>query len=547
MVFQSYALYPHMTVYDNIAYSLKISKVPKDEIDRRVREAAESLNITEYLDRKPKALSGGQRQRVALGRAIVRNPKVFLLDEPLSNLDAKLRASMRSEITKLHQRLQTTFIYVTHDQVEAMTMGTRIVVMKNGYVQQIDTPKNIYNYPSNKFVAGFIGTPQMNFYDATYEVDGKNVKLDLGFAKIRLLDEFLPKIKDQTIETGKKVCVGVRPENIFLYNEGMDLKTIDVLEAQATVVEALGSETIVYANLDKEKADSITDTSTEIRIKMLSNFDVAVGDTIKVGIDLTKIHLFDIETEEAVIQRIPVVFSNEGSIKDGELSLFGTKIKLPEAIRSKVVDGKCSVNIPTNEVRLNGPFEGEVCKKEVVDKTNLYWIKSGNNIVFMKTDDSVELEGKVNFSVNLAAMKISGEGYLVDRINLIAKFNVLAELPTKEQLVFVSGEDRFNVPHDVAQKLFNTKGKKLLKTNLSIAFNTDNFGVDQFKVKVLDILDYGDIKYAKVMYREVEFYIIDNGYKVSSDAIVHLDLNNALITDEDIKIILLGSHPKELH
>ena len=192
MVFQSYALYPHMTVYDNIAYSLKISKVPKEEIDKRVRAAAESLNITEYLDRKPKALSGGQRQRVALGRAIVRNPKVFLLDEPLSNLDAKLRASMRSEITKLHQRLQTTFIYVTHDQVEAMTMGTRIVVMKSGFVQQIDTPKNIYNYPANKFVAGFIGTPQMNFYDAVYDVKEDNIYLDMGFAKIRLLKDFLP-------------------------------------------------------------------------------------------------------------------------------------------------------------------------------------------------------------------------------------------------------------------------------------------------------------------------------------------------------------------
>jgi multiple sugar transport system ATP-binding protein len=337
MVFQSYALYPHMTVYDNIAYSLKINKVPcvvydeenhepvldengkpkveirkltAQEIDDRVKEAAESLNITEYLDRKPKALSGGQRQRVALGRAIVRHPKVFLLDEPLSNLDAKLRGSMRSEITKLHQRLQTTFIYVTHDQVEAMTMGTRIVVMKDGLVQQIDTPKHIYNYPANKFVAGFIGTQQMNFYNAAYEIGQDDIYLKMSFGKIRLLKEFLPKIKYRVIAPGRMVCVGIRPESIFLYDEKKMNDKVDVLEARVTVVEALGSETIVYADLDKENEGSITDNLTEVRIKMLSNFEVKVGDIVKVGFDLTKIHLFDIDTEEAVIQGIPEKFSN---------------------------------------------------------------------------------------------------------------------------------------------------------------------------------------------------------------------------------------------
>ncbi|MDD4532802.1 MAG: ATP-binding cassette domain-containing protein, partial [Bacilli bacterium] len=193
MVFQNYALYPHMTVYDNIAYGLKIAKVPKDEIKKKVMDAAKILGIENYLFRKPKALSGGQKQRVALGRAIVRNPKVFLLDEPLSNLDAKLRGSMRTEITKLHQRLQATFIYVTHDQIEAMTMGTRIVVMKKGFIQQIDTPRNIFAYPVNKFVAGFIGTPQMNFYNCTMGKKGEmvNFNLDIGLsfkANYSLLD-----------------------------------------------------------------------------------------------------------------------------------------------------------------------------------------------------------------------------------------------------------------------------------------------------------------------------------------------------------------------
>ena len=323
MVFQSYALYPHMTVYDNIAYSLKINKVlmPKldengqqvldengepemefrkltaQEIDDRVQQAAVSLNITEYLDRKPKALSGGQRQRVALGRAIVRKPKVFLLDEPLSNLDAKLRASMRSEITKLHQRLQTTFIYVTHDQVEAMTMGTRIVVMKDGFIQQIDTPKNIYNYPANKFVAGFIGTPQMNFYNAAYEIKDDTIYLSMGFAKIRLLKEFLPKIKDSEIVQGKAVCVGIRPENIFIYDKSMNKEKLDILDARVTVVEALGSETIVYADLDMENDELVTDSLTEVRMKMLSNFDVKVGDiiTIEFGTKIVKVKVLSLE------------------------------------------------------------------------------------------------------------------------------------------------------------------------------------------------------------------------------------------------------------
>ncbi len=546
MVFQSYALYPHMTVYDNIAYSLKISKVPKDEIDRRVREAAESLNITEYLDRKPKALSGGQRQRVALGRAIVRNPKVFLLDEPLSNLDAKLRASMRSEITKLHQRLQTTFIYVTHDQVEAMTMGTRIVVMKSGFVQQIDTPKNIYNYPANKFVAGFIGTPQMNFYDATYDVKEDNIYLDMGFAKIRLLPDFLPKIKDQVIITGKKVCIGIRPENIFLYDEKMDTEKLDILEAKATVVEALGSETIVYADLDKDNERNITDNTTEVRIKMLSNFDVKVGDIIKVAIDLTRIHLFDAESGDSVIQRIPLVFSSDANISDGVLSIYNNDIKLPPAVNSQVKDGYVSVNVPTAAVELGGKYEGEIEKKDIVDTENLYWIKSGKSIVFLKTPLDVELNGKVNFDINIAAMKLSGEDYVAHRINLLAKLPVSAILPSKEKLQLKSNEDLFDVPFDIAQRMFNTKGKKLLKTNLSILFNTDNEGPLHIQAKVLDVKDYGENKYAYVDYQGNQFYVVDKDYKQGDVITVNLDLEDALITDEDMDIILVGQEPRRL-
>lgn len=570
MVFQSYALYPHMTVYDNIAYSLKINKVlmPKldengqqvldengepemefrkltaQEIDDRVQQAAVSLNITEYLDRKPKALSGGQRQRVALGRAIVRKPKVFLLDEPLSNLDAKLRASMRSEITKLHQRLQTTFIYVTHDQVEAMTMGTRIVVMKDGFIQQIDTPKNIYNYPANKFVAGFIGTPQMNFYNAAYEIKDDTIYLSMGFAKIRLLKEFLPKIKDSEIVQGKAVCVGIRPENIFIYDKSMNKEKLDILDARVTVVEALGSETIVYADLDMENDELVTDSLTEVRMKMLSNFDVKVGDIIKVAIDLTRIHLFDFDTEESVIQRVPEYFTNDSEIIGGVLSIFNTHVQLPKAVVDEVKDGKVSVSVPTYAVSLGSEFEGVIEKKEVVDKKNLYWIRAGKDIAFLKTPVDQELSGKVGFDINVAQMKIVGQDNQIDRISLLTKINVLPVLESKEKLVFKFDTMTFDVPFDIAQKMFNTKGKKLLKTHLSVLFNTDNEGDNCFYAEVLDVKDYGANKYALVKYDQLKFYVKDQNYHVRDSVKVNIDLNKALIVDEDNNIILYGKRPK---
>lgn len=232
MVFQSYALYPHMTVYENMAYSLKIKKVPKDEIDRKVKEAAEILDITKYLQRKPKALSGGQRQRVAIGRAIVRNPKVLLMDEPLSNLDAKLRNQMRAELLKLQNRIQTTIVYVTHDQVEAMTLGDRIVVMKDGYIQQIGTPQEVFNHPANTFVAGFIGTPQMNFFEGKLLREGNNYSVQYGNYVVNLSAEKSARLAANNVET-MDVTFGIRPDQMVLANEGIDA-TVEVSEMMGT-------------------------------------------------------------------------------------------------------------------------------------------------------------------------------------------------------------------------------------------------------------------------------------------------------------------------
>lgn len=286
MVFQNYALYPHMTVYDNMAFGLKLRKVPKDQIDKQVREAAKILDLEKLLDRKPKALSGGQRQRVAMGRAIVRNPKVFLMDEPLSNLDAKLRVQMRIEIAKIHKNLGATIIYVTHDQTEAMTLGTRIVVLKDGEIQQVDSPQNLYEQPRNLFVAGFMGSPQMNFLDATVQVAGSEASLKVGSHIIKLPPSKSKKVIDGGY-AGKTVVLGIRPED--LHDEQMFIESSpnSVLESTVRVYELLGAEVLLYFDIESVQMTARVDPRTTAKI----------GDSLKVAMDVEKIHLFDKETE----------------------------------------------------------------------------------------------------------------------------------------------------------------------------------------------------------------------------------------------------------
>ena len=308
MVFQNYALYPHMTVYDNMAFGLKLRKMPKEEIDVRVKEAARILGIEMYLSRKPKALSGGQRQRVALGRAIVREPKVFLLDEPLSNLDAKLRSQMRTEITKLHNRLATTFIYVTHDQVEAMTMGTRIVVMKDGFMQQVDAPMNLYDYPINAFVAGFIGTPQMNFFTGKLTGTTDKVYAEFGEDKILLPKEKVNLIVDleKFLNTGREIIVGIRPEDIHDEEAWVSDKKAQKINVLVDVVEALGSETLLYCKTNarqKIATESVVDDVSDLIAKVDNRSTSVAGTKVDIAIDVEHIHLFDKETEVTLLAR----------------------------------------------------------------------------------------------------------------------------------------------------------------------------------------------------------------------------------------------------
>ena len=289
MVFQSYALYPHMTVYKNMAFGLELRKMSKDEIDKRVREAARVLDIEHLLKRKPKALSGGQRQRVALGRAMVRSPSVFLLDEPLSNLDAKLRTNMRTEIKKLHQRLGTTFIYVTHDQTEAMTMGDRIVVMKDGVIQQVDSPQNLYKHPKNMFVAGFIGSPQMNFLDA--EVKSKNGKIFLSLAENELdVTDSFAKTNEIKEYFNKSIKVGIRPEDVTVDNEFIVKNPDKVLTAKLEVRELMGSESYLYLDYSGQKLTA--------RVAA----DSPANETVELGILTDRIQLFDPNSTSNIIK-----------------------------------------------------------------------------------------------------------------------------------------------------------------------------------------------------------------------------------------------------
>ena len=359
MVFQNYALYPHMTVYENMSYGLKIAKVNKAEIDRRVHEAAKILDIEEYLQKKPKEMSGGQRQRVALGRAIVRNPKVFLLDEPLSNLDAKLRATMRTEISKLHNRLQTTFIYVTHDQTEAMTMGTRIVVMKKGLIQQIDTPKNLYTYPINKFVAGFIGTPQMNFFEGNIKLIDGEFKLSFSNNTLIIPSTTVEKM-DAKYFDGRKITIGIRSEDLYYDDKLVENNPQLSIKVKAQVIEELGAETLVNAN--------VIGTADNIIFKTKNTSTIVADQEVSIYVDPTKLHFFDLENENTLLPRIPKYRHFNLKVEDGAINLFDQKYVLPPYFKNILKENKIyEFKIPTEAIVKGDSYKGIIEKCEQID------------------------------------------------------------------------------------------------------------------------------------------------------------------------------------
>lgn len=515
MVFQSYALYPHMTVYENMAFGLKNRHLPADVIKEKVLNAAKILDIEEYLDRKPKAMSGGQRQRVALGRALVRDPKVFLLDEPLSNLDAKLRAQMRTEITKLHKSLGTTFIYVTHDQVEAMTMGTRIVVMKLGYVQQIDTPMNLYNEPYNKFVAGFIGSPQMNFFNVTLTRNGNLVHVNFdNESKLDLHYEKLSKIHDDYLHGDKKVIFGIRPEHLNISSEETGLKC--AVEA----VEHLGNECIVYGKLTSNLGEfSLKDDGNNVIVKVIEGTKVEVGDVISLVVNEDKVHFFDGETEVTIMKKIPDSISTKAMISNGEIEIFGQKTEANGVFKDSIAENiEFNVEISPSSIVKGNAFSLPVLKVEKIDGKNLAHLKYGDSCIFALVDDDVKEGSEYKFDLLYDKLKISINGEIIltpinDSVEFVGKFSKreIRELVGKKKervyhFYYNIGNYQVEAPVENGFKINSIDKNACYKKDYRYIIDRDKVTINQEKGglegEVVSILDYGYKKYADVVINE---------------------------------------------
>jgi ABC-type sugar transport system ATPase subunit len=513
-------------------------------------EAASILGITEYLERKPKALSGGQRQRVALGRAIVRQPKVFLLDEPLSNLDAKLRAAMRAEISRLHEKLGTTFIYVTHDQVEAMTMGSRIVVMKDGYVQQIDTPINLYKYPDNMFVAGFIGTPQMNFFDGTVTKTGEDVRfsLDCG-TNIDMKYIQADKVPVNYMDGAHKIVFGIRPDAVRVYNStNYDDGSWAPAKAVVSVVEVLGGETLIYANLNLDTPDA---QSGAIIIKADSDAQVRRGDIIDIEISRKKFHVFDKETEKSIRRRIPQENVIRASIANGVLSFEKESFRLPPAIRCADSKG-VEISMPISALTLGkGDGRAKVQWIEAIDGKTLYFLKVGELTLFSLGEGNAEFAvgDEVSFDIDFTQMSAETLG-----VTPLCLTNTLDGTFTKEKDAsgkfyhfYMNIGDAKLVPTDsICEKVFACKGNKIFHVPLEYIVEAKELSVvphaqetkNALVGKVVELLDYGCATYAVI---DVYGQKLTAAYSGSVGDVVDVlvPVESMTIKDKSIDIIIV--------
>ena len=582
MVFQNYALYPHMTVYENMAFALKTAKVPKDIIHEKVTEAARILGITEYLERKPRALSGGQRQRVALGRAIVRSPKVFLLDEPLSNLDAKLRGVMRAEITRLHERLGTTFIYVTHDQVEAMTMGSRIVVMKGGFVQQIDTPKNLYNHPANLFVAGFMGTPPMSFHPATLKKEGNTVRIKLDSGAEMTADyATLNRVQTRYMDGDHPVILGVRPDDVIPWKEGMSPAEWAKLPVTVTVVEALGGETLVYGHIgvavpDVSPIGATAEDSTEgedpsaaksdsIIIKAPADFEAHSGEVVQAAVNLGKLHLFDRETEASIKPRVPTENICPCELTADALTFAGQRFPLPPALRGKEQTEPVSratpvLVLPVGALLL-GTGSGRAQVAEVESLPNdgvartLYRLTVGGEVIFATEsgDPRFRVGDTLPFDVDLSRVTVEAYGIapLPAENTLAGRFTKEKELDDKGRKVYRFYLDMEDQPvtadPELCEKLFSCKGTAIFRADLAYRFPPDAVtvaprGGDNEKTalmgRVTKVLDYGRVVYAAIDVGG-KTVIAPYGGKAGEAVALSIDQSRLTVVDAEAEIVIV--------
>ena len=528
MVFQSYALYPHMSVYENMAFGLRNRKMPEAEIKERVMKAAKMLDIVDYLNRKPKEMSGGQRQRVALGRALVRDPKVFLLDEPLSNLDAKLRATMRSEITALHKSLKTTFIYVTHDQVEAMTMGTRIVVMKNGYVQQIDSPMNLYNSPYNKFVAGFIGTPQMNFFDVTLKREGNTVVVTFKNGdSISVPYETVCKVDGGYLDGSKPVIFGMRPEHLEITKDGKGLKFI------VTNVEHLGNETIIYGKLGDQLGEfTMKDEGDGIVIKLIDDDSISVGDIVNAEPKLSKLHFFDAETEVTLIRNIPPFNTVLADVKDGSFSLLGTTVALPPVYADALAgEEKVKLIIPPQAIVKGNDFLLKVARIEKTEGQNLAYLEIGDRYLFATVDDDVAEGDTYGFSLLYDKIGVKNEekDLLVpveDAVSLEGHFSKKEVREEKERVIhfyYNIGDYSVEAAKEHGYKINSIDGDHCYSYTYRYAVPRDKIALvskeeNGLDAQILQKLDYKNVCFAKAKTADGQEFLIkvDKDFEKSS-------------------------------
>ena len=522
MVFQNYALYPHMTIYENIAFALRVRKVPKDEIDRRVTEAAKILGITEYLNRKPKEMSGGQRQRVALGRAIVREPKVMLLDEPLSNLDAKLRTHMRTEIVKLHKKLQTTFIYVTHDQVEAMTMGTRIVVMKDGFIQQIDTPKNLYSYPVNKFVAGFIGTPQMNFFEGTLKKDGDKVEIAIKDSPVTITVPYCLLMK-----TLPQYFDGITPVIIGLRSEDISLDVDNATENSATIrfkvshSEELGTETLVYGDLNSEN-DDFSESKTRIIIKATGFRDMIPDEICEAAINIEKMHLFDAETEENILPRIPKHNCLDCEVKDKKLTFLGNTLELPDAI--DCTEGTGELLIPVSAISFNGKISANIVGCEEIKGQYLISIDMNGARMYALSPCMIA-ETSANIGIDFKKVIIKIGETVIEPMPEVNGLEGSFVMEKSVQITKVKGKDKkekvphfylsiadtkIEAPQEVCEKMFAaTSGRRVYNLQYRYEWSPYDFKIsdDGITAEAVELLNYGSEAFLKCVVGKDVIYV----------------------------------------
>ena len=576
MVFQNYALYPHMSVYENMAFGLRIRHVNKDEIDRRVHEAAKILDIENQLDKKPKNMSGGQRQRVALGRAIVRKPKVFLLDEPLSNLDAKLRSSMRSEITRLHSVLGTTFIYVTHDQVEAMTMGTRIVVMKNGIIQQVDSPMNLYDYPEKVFVAGFIGTPQMNFINAKLGYVNSDILLKSSFYDFIYKHEDLSHIDTLNILKEKDVIVGIRPEHTCIVNKNSS----NAFECEIVVLEALGNEMNVIA-------ETIADR-TRIILKLVRDDSLSIGQHIFVSFDVTKLHVFDKESENTLLERIPSFMTIKCRIQNNKLNILGHKIKLSSRNASLFESNKdVLLNFSISALSEGDDFVIECIKKEKIKNKWLFTCKFNDEYVYFVNDNYIDGD-KLSLNIDLSSVDyydLNGN-LLISKLDEINKFEgelipskklipcvkknlidislyknylkakeendlpLLKKLNVKEKKKVVFNYKIFNKEIEPRMediiKIYALLGKKFYLHHIKYLVSAKDIIINEFgefSGEIIEILDYNKEKFARIKLLNIDqsllVYLKDSKFNVNDKINFSIPEEKIGLLDLDFNVRLI--------